>query len=195
MHAFARFRFVALGLVALSALLAFAGPAAAASDKVVRDDYSGLDAGVDVCGLIVDVSFAGTFRGTIHNWVIGPADPPADNFWIGNFQDHGSATYTNVATGESVSGTWRTNVKEASLIHVEGSLWEYSYAVNGIPVRLGNNLLKDRGHIVITDTIDFGDLADDSDDAFVSGVASLIAGPHPAYNSDAFCTALVAAIG
>jgi hypothetical protein len=182
-------------LLALGLLLAAPGGTLAASDKVIREPYTDFLDNVPNCGLTVDVAIEGTFRATIHNWVIGPADPPADGFWIGNFNDHGSAIHTNTANGKSVVISWVVNVKEASIVYVGNGDWDYTYAVNGVPVNIGGKPV-DVGRIVITDTIHFGDLSTDTDDFFVSGFASFVAGPHPAYESEAgFCTPYLAAIG
>jgi len=193
-HACTRVRFVALGFVALSALALLAEPAAA-TDKVIRGDSSGFVDDAEVCGLTVDISYTTTFRATVHEWVIGPDDPPADNVWLGNINEHGSATLTNVANGKSVLRTWNDNIKEDSLVDVGDGNWEYTYAVNGFPSRLGGRPIG-VGRIVITQTLHLGDLADESDDYFVGEVASFDAGRHPDFSSDAsFCDALIAAIG
>jgi hypothetical protein len=195
MHTFIRFRPVALGLVALATLLALAGPAAAASDKVIRDESAGTFNNPDFCGLDVDGSFQDSFRATIHNWVIQDNGPGTDGFWIGNINDHGSATLTNTANGKSVLQTWNNNIKEASLVDIGGGYYEYTFSQNGFPVRLGGRPI-DVGRIVITQTLYFGDLSTDSDDSFVSGFASFDAGRHPVFYDDApFCDALIAAIG
>ena len=195
MRPFARLRFVSLGLVALAALLALAGPAEAKSDKVIRDDYAGSATGLDVCGLTVDVAWQGTFRATIHDYVIGPNPPPADDFWIGNINDHGSQVWTNEANGKSVVQSWTNNIKEASLVYVGDGNWVYTRSVNGIAFRLGGKPI-DVGRIVVVTTIHFGDLSTDADDAFVSEFASFDAGRHPSfYDQAAFCDPLVAAIG
>ena len=181
-------------LAALSVLAVVIAPAAA-NDKVQRFDYSGSNDDIDVCGLIVDSVFAGTWRGTIHNYVIGPAAPPANDFWIGNFNDHGSETFTNTANGKSVTRTWIVNIKEASLVDIGGGFYEYTYAVSGPVIKFGGRSV-DVGRINITDTIYFGDLSTFTDDYFVSGFVHSDAGRHPGYYSvQPFCDALVAAIG
>jgi hypothetical protein len=194
MRACARFRLVAPALAALAALLALAGPASAASEKVIREHYT--DAFDDtVCGLAVHVEIEGTFRATIHEWVIGPADPPADEFWIGNINDHGAQTWTNTDNGKSVVRTYTVNIKEASLVDVGGGNYEYTYAVNGPVIKFGGKPV-DVGHIVVTDTIHLGDLSTGDDDFFVDSVALFDAGRHPGYYSEEpFCDALIAAIG
>lgn len=185
-------------LIALVALTLLAGPAAAKNDNVIREDYTDSFDDDDVCGLNVHVEVAGTFRATIHYWVIGPVeqtDPPANDFWIGNINDHGSAVITNLDNGKSVEQTWTNNVKEASLVDIGGGFYEYTYAVSGIPVRLGGRPI-DVGRILITDTLYFGDLSTVLDDDFVSGFVHSDAGRHPAYYDEApFCDALNAAIG
>jgi hypothetical protein len=195
MHACARLRFLALGLVALAALLAFAGPASAASDKVIRDRYTD-SFDTDLCGLAVHVEVAGTFRATIHEWAIESTGPGTNDFWIGNINDHGAATITNLANGESVEQTWVNNIKEASLVAIGGGDYEYTFAHSGIPVRLGGGKPIDVGRIVIVQTIHLGDLSTFADDAFVSAIALSDSGRHPAfYSEEPFCDALIAAIG
>jgi hypothetical protein len=196
MHTLIRFRLTALGLVALSALLALpGGPAAAKSDKVIREDYAD-SFNTDLCGLNVDVDVAGTFRATIHVYVIGPNQPPADDFWIGNINDHGGATITNTANGKTVVQTWINNIKEAGLVDLGGGYWQYTFAQSGIPVRLGGGKPIDVGRIVITQTIYFGDLSTGDDDVFYPGIALSDSGRHPAFYSEKpFCDALLKAIG
>jgi hypothetical protein len=180
--------------VALAVLTLLATPAAA-SDHVFRVDYAGSDAGVDVCGVIVDISYAGSLRATIREWAMGPTESPADEFWLGTANNHGSETHTNVATGESLVFTWRTNIQEVSLVDVGDGYYEYTFAVNGMPVWMNGTPLKDRGHLVLTATIYFGDLSTWEDNYLVSEIATHIAGPHPDFTSDAFCEEYVAAIG
>jgi hypothetical protein len=196
MYASIHFRLVALALTALAVLLALpAGPTAAATDKVIRENYSGSVEAIDACGLTADLAWQGTFRATIHEWVIGPNDPPADNFWIGNINDHGSETWTNTANGKSVVRTWVVNVKEASMVDIGEGYWEYTYAVSGPVIRFGDRPV-DVGRIVITDTLYLGDLSDESDFQFIGSTALADAGRHPAYYDSApFCDALIAAIG
>ena len=194
MRTLSRLRVFAVGLVVI-VLGSTVVPAAADTGKVVRTDDSWSFEDVAICGLTVDIVGQSSFRGTIHEWVIGPNDPPADNFWIGNFNDHGSQTFTNVATGASVTGTWSRNVKEASMVDIGGGFWEYTYAINGPVVRLGGRPI-DVGRIAITDTIYLGDLSTEADDYFVCSTALSDAGRHPAFYSEKpFCDALVAAIG
>ena len=182
-------------IAAMVVLTLVAGPVAA-RDHVVRDHYVFTVEDADVCGVIVDISVDGTFRGTIKNYVIGPADPPANDFWIGTFNNHGSETHTNVATGETVVVSWRVNVQEASLEYIGDGDYAYTFAANGIDLRIDGGRPVNVGRIVITDIIHFGDLSTWEDDYFVSGSASQIAGPHPAYqNEAAFCEAYLAAMG
>lgn len=181
-------------LTALAALLALAGPAAAASEKVVREPYA--DAFDDtICGLSVHVDVAGTFRGTIHEVVIPASGPGSDDFWIGNFEDHATITFTNTATGASVVQRRVFNVKEASLVDLGGGDYAYTYAVSG-PVIKFDGAPVDTGHIVITDTFHLGDLSTGDDDYFIGSTALFDAGRHPGYyDQQPFCDALVAAIG
>lgn len=183
-------------LVAIGLLLSLpGGPAGAASDRVIRNSYTDQALGVDVCGFTVDIATAGTFRATIHQWIIGPNDPPADNFWIGNFNDHGASTVTNRDNGKTVVVSWINNIKEASMVNVGDDLWDYTFSQNGIPIRVGNKPI-DRGRIVIVNRLNLGELSTDTDDSFVSGMALSVSGPHPVYQSpDAYCDAISAAIG
>ena len=187
-------RVVVSWFVALVVLTLLAAPAAA-SDHVFSFDYAGSEAGVDVCGVVVDISLAGSVRGTIREWAIGPAEAGENEFWIGTINDRGSETHTNVLTGESLVLSWRITVQEVGLVYVGEGLYEYTKAINGIPVWINGTPLKDRGHIVLTDTVHFGDLSTWEDDYFVGETAIHIAGPHPDYTSDAFCEEYVAAIG
>jgi hypothetical protein len=171
---------VLLGLVGVSA-----APAGAKNDHVVRDDYEFAVEDVEVCGVVVDIAGSGTFRATIKEWVIGPvdppvdpADPPANDFWLGTINDHGSETHTDVATGETVVLSWRVNIREASLEYLGDGNYAYTFAVNGAPLRIDGRPV-DRGHIVITDVIHLGDLSTVEDDEFVGTSASAMGGRTP----------------
>jgi hypothetical protein len=195
MRACARFRFLALGLAALVALLALPSPAGAVPDQVVREDYSyAFDD--TICGLDVHVEGAGTFRATIHEWVIGPNPDTADNWWLGTITDHGAQTLTNTDTGQSVVRTFRNNIQEQSTVELGDGFWQYTFAHAGPAVRLGKGKPIDVGRLIITQTIYFGDLSRTDDDVFYPPEATFDAGRHPVFYSDEpFCNALVAAIG
>jgi len=195
MPAFARFRLIALTLMILSSLLAFAGPAAAASDKVIREDYSyAFDD--TLCGLAVHVEGEGTFRATIHEQVILSSGPDSDDFWLGTITDHGSQTLTNTANDKSVVRTFRNNIHELSMVDLGNGFWQYTFAHAGPAVRLGTDKPIDVGRIVITQTLFLGELSTVADDSFVGSTALFDAGRHPVFYSDEpFCNALIAAIG
>jgi hypothetical protein len=186
-----RTRIVAPLLFALAILALSVAPAAAESDKVVREEYSFLLEDWDVCGMTVDIAGSGVWRGTIHDWVIEPTGPDSNDFWLGAFNDHGSEIHTDLATGETVKISWNGNVKEATLVDIGGGFYEYTYAISGQPIRIDGKV-TDVGRINITDTIYFGDLSTVNDDYFVSGTANAIAGPHPVYDGQ-FCDIYLAA--
>jgi hypothetical protein len=191
-----RARVVPCLLLALAALLAWPSGVGAVPDQIVREHYSGTDEDVPLCGLTVDISFEGTFRATIHEWVIGPNDETADNWWLGTINDHGSATITNVANGESVTQTWVNNIQEASLVDLGNGDWQFTFAHSGIPIRIGGGRPIDVGRIIITQTIHFGDLSTQEDTVFFEPEALFDAGRHPAFYSEGpFCDAIIAAIG
>ena len=189
-------RVITLALMStLGALLAVPSTAGAVPDQVVREDYSyAFDA--ELCGLAVHVEGAGTFRATIHEWVIGPNPDPADNWWLGTITDHGAQTITNTANGKSIVRPFVTNIQELSTIELGDGYWQYTFAHAGPAVRLGRGAPIDVGRLIITQTIYFGDLSTGEDDVFYPPEALFDAGRHPVFYSDEpFCNALIAAIG
>lgn len=183
---------VFLPLLAVVIMLALSESSVSARDHVLRENYSFDVLNVESCGVPVDVHVEGTIQATIHEWALEPTGPDSNAFWIGNIMNHGSEVHTNLETGEAVVVSWRDNLKEASFVDVGGGFWEYTFAENGIPFMIDQEVV-DMGRIVITITLYLGDLTTGEDDYFVSDSASMIAGPHPIWDDDGyFCEVFLA---
>lgn len=176
---------VLVGLLAISQL----GVALAKNDKQIREEYAGSLTGIDVCGLIVDGEFAGTFHANIKNWVVGDASQ-ANNIWLGVYHNKGSVTWTNPLNGKSVVESWNNNFNDASVVDHGDGTYSLTFSVSGQPVRLNGKPL-DRGTIVLTDTFYLGDLTTEADDYFISQTAGHIGGPHPVFGTDYYCELFV----
>jgi hypothetical protein len=179
---------LALAIQALSV-----APAATASDKIIREEFSFTLEDWDAHGMTVDITVTGSFRDTIHDWAIEPGEAGSNDFWIGNLNRRGSELHTDVATGEAIIISWVSNVKEATFVDIGGGFYENTFAESGKPIRIDGQV-TDAGRVSVTDTIYFGDLSTQDDDYFAGGVANMIAGPQPAYDGQ-FCDLYLAALG
>jgi hypothetical protein len=171
-------------LAVLGLLGTIASPASAGKPEkiVINESFP-----EEVCGVPVQTTVTGHVILHIQDYIIQADDPETQNdFWIGVIQEHVDVTFTNAA-GVTLTIQVRATTQEGSLEDIGGGFWVYTYAVNGLPLKLrsGNEILiMDRGHIVEQIVFYFGDLSTLDDDEFISHEVLSISGPHPQAESD-----------
>jgi hypothetical protein len=113
----------------------------------------------------------------------------------------GPITFTNQATGKSVTVRFTGAVKDLTVVDNGDGTITVRTAFAGIPeeVRLsdGTVAIRDVGRVVFATVLDYNDTpTDTSDDEFISQTIESISGPHPELESDfeLFCEVVVPAL-
>ena len=113
----------------------------------------------------------------------------------------GRLTFTNPATGKSVSETFSGATKDLSVVDNGDGTITVRTAVTGVPEEVtlsdGTVAIKDVGRIVFVTVIDYnGTPTDVEDDEFLSQTIESISGPHPDAESGftLFCEVVVPAL-
>jgi hypothetical protein len=159
-------------LIAVLATCALATPGTALADKPTLVPYSNGPFVFDLCGVPTSLTLVGTER----------------NHPGGVQNQAGVATYTNLLTGASVTGTTHATLREISVTeNAQGGL-SYTYAIHGLLLQLRDGhrvLLVDAGRLVATDAFDaLGN--------FLSH--TVLETPGPTHDdASAFCAAYLAA--
>jgi hypothetical protein len=177
-------RFTVVGGVglAVAALLAFAGTAAA---KVIgQEHYSGTDSfSFDDCGFTFDVvsEFSGVLAFRVDKG--GQAFLVRDNY---QFRD----VVTNRSTGKWFVARGNAIFHEIQTTHVSGTVYEFEAIEAGQPLVIedaaGNLVLRDRG--VIRRTALFDTLGDgEPGGVFLEETHVSLRGPHPSFGEVDFC--------
>jgi hypothetical protein len=193
MHSFARFRFAALGLVALAALLAAPGGALAAKPVFFTQTWDFTETVTDFCGeagLTVEGHFTGQVDGQLRpakegEFPLVSAHAVIEETWTG-------------PNGEVVTVSANRRERDLAVTDNGDGTYTVQVQVTGAFVTIvgpdGARSL-DRGLAVAAIRWDFnGTPSDLTDDVFV-GVEGILrtAGPHPDLLDGAFCTIAVAA--
>jgi len=160
----------ALALAALVALLVV--PATALAERPTLNPYSNGPFVFDLCGIPTSLTLVGVER----------------NHPGGVQNQTGVATYTNLLTGESVTGTNHSTLREISVAeNAQGGL-SFTYVIHGLLLQLRDGhrvLLVDAGRLVATDAFDV-------DGNFLGH--TVLETPGPSHDdADRFCAAYVAA--
>jgi len=118
------------------------------------------------------------------------------------FTGHGTVTWTNPATGKSVSLFFAgIGAKDLTVVDNGDGTITLRRAITGVPERItlsnGQVVTMDVGRVVFVDVIDYnGTPTDTSDDVLISQSVESISGPHPELQSDftLFCQVVVPAL-
>jgi hypothetical protein len=113
----------------------------------------------------------------------------------------GTVTWTNPATGKSVSNSFAGATKDLTVVDNGDGTITLRTAVTGVPEKItlsnGRAVTMDVGRVVFVSVIDYkGTPTDTSDDVTISQSVESISGPHPELQSDfaLFCEVVVPAL-
>lgn len=119
------------------------------------------------------------------------------------FKSHGrgTLTFTNPATGKSVTNFFASTSKDLTVVDNGDGTITLRTAVTGIPEKIrlsdGTVAIKDRGRVVFVTVLDYnGTPTNTEDDVVLSEDIESISGPHPDLESNftLFCDVLVPAL-
>lgn len=162
---------------------------------LVREHYSGTDTfSFNDCGFQIDgiTEFSGVFM-----LKAGRGGDPTP-YLFDNYEYR--TVYTNPLTGQwfEISGNGLFN--ELHIVNVTGTVYTFEAVEVGRPFELrdmdGNVILRDRGHLRYTFSVDTLGDANIDNDIFMEGSFELIAdnGRHPGFYAD-FCEVATGLIG
>ncbi len=175
-------------LIAALAVVALAVPTAAHARPLEREIYSGTDSfDFDGCGFVIhnEVSFKGLFM------LKAPRGNDSLPLFFDNYRTHEVLT----ANGRTVVVDHQGLVKDVSITHVEGTIYQIESMNVGQPLVVrdseGNLLFRDRGLLRVTFQVDTLGDEDPLNDEFVEGSFELLAdnGRHPVFYLD-FCAVM-----
>lgn len=178
----------------LAAGLAFAAPAGAT--VVDHSHYSGGQppTAEDLCGITVLHSYEYHGSGTIR---VGKGDLAGAFF--GRSVTTYADTFTNEATGRTITISGHSNVHDVEATHLSGSIFRFVTIEAGAPFTMtaddGTVIYRDRGLIRETYTFDTG--GDDvPGGTYLDQVDLRVSGPHPGYDAtdEEFCAAALGAL-
>jgi hypothetical protein len=112
----------------------------------------------------------------------------------------GTITWTNPATGKSVSISFAGAEKDLTVVDNGDGTITLRTAVTGIPQKItlsnGQVVAMDMGRVVFVSVINYnGTPTDTSDDVLISQSIESISGPHPQLQSDfSFCEVVVSGL-
>ncbi len=125
-------------LVALGVLLILPSSALAATDKVIRNDYSGSASGTTCAVSTVDASYAGSFRATISQLVIGPP-VPGRHLLIGNINDHGPDLHQHRQRQKRHELMEQQHQGRRAWSSIGNGDWQYTFSRTGCPCASGTS--------------------------------------------------------
>ena len=187
-------RLVRGGVVAAILAAAAALAPAASAAPIESQHYSFTESfTIDDCGFLVRDDVVGHGLFMLKEGRAGDPTPYLfDNYDFIN-------TWTNVATGASITVSSNGLYKDLKVTNVEGTVYDFVSIETGQPFVVrdsdGNVLIRDRGNLVRSFTIDTKGDRDLDNDEFVEGSFSwLDHGRHPGFTID-FCAMLNDLIG
>ena len=180
------------GAIAAAALL-LAAPAVSAA-PLVREHYSFTDSYTfGDCGFLAEGEVTGHGLFMLKRGHAGDPTPYLfDNYDV-------IETITNPANGEWITITHNGLHKDVRIKNVEGTVYDFVTHETGQPFVVrdmdGNVILRDRGNLVTTFTVDTQGDSDLGNDVFVEDSFSFVShGAHPGFDLD-FCAMLTEQIG
>lgn len=187
-------RYMRAGVVgAILAAAAALAPATSAA-PLEREHYSFTDSfTIDDCGFVVRVDLVGHGLFMLQQGRAGDPTPYLfDNYDV-------LETLTNVETGAWVTISHNGLYKDLRITNVEGTVYDFVSIEAGQPFVVrdseGNVVMRDRGNLVRSFTIDTKGDSDLDNDEFIEGSFSWVDhGRHPGFTLD-FCTSLSDLIG
>lgn len=187
-------RYMRAGVVgAILAAAAALAPATSAA-PLEREHYSFTDSfTIDDCGFVVRVDLVGHGLFMLKQGRAGDPTPYLfDNYDV-------LETLTNVETGAWVTISHNGLYKDLRITNVEGTVYDFVSIEAGQPFVVrdseGNVVMRDRGNLVRSFTIDTKGDSDLDNDEFIEGSFSWVDhGRHPGFTLD-FCTSLSDLIG
>jgi hypothetical protein len=175
--------------VAAAALLALPATAAAGPGgaPAFHDHGTFTDVDPDFCGTGKTVDVAGRFN--FKGWIAETGgDPTQEVKTTFNY----SVTLTNPANGKSVIDSAAGSVTNEIVAGTEAAAHTHRFVENGLRAKLklanGGVLTHDSGQIVY-------EVSFDAADNFLGVEVISVHGPHPAFDSDVWCDAAIAALG
>lgn len=157
------------------------------ADPIDREHYSGTDSfSFSDCGFQIDgvSTFSGVFM-----LKQGRAGDPTP-YVMDKFKYE--TVYTNPVTGASFTESANGLYKDLRIVNIEATVYHFEAFYAGQPFRIhdsdGNLVIRDRGHLRVSFSVDTLGDADLDNDVFVDGSFEVVAdnGSHPGFFTD-FC--------